>query len=491
MVVPGTEPVENPCQLLPFCKGAFISQELNLNSLCHLKNIATKETFNIINLDAQNVADLTKKHLPHEWKNELDPVVLDRDNPEHPPRGWLIEFWKYLSSNWEELGYFVNLPLLPVESPENDSESVLLAKLQRKPTLVFQQSKHSSLSKNIQNVVKKVGGTIIQQEQYLKHHDIEAFVLPPSPKSLLKVFLNLSSDQVIRGIHSASCTEKEEIKSFLSSVDSLSDKEQSIVSKMPLFQLMTGEYVCAKLKHAVVLNSSPTIPSDLPIPNSVVQCATRADHRLLSILKVQLWDTAKLALHLVEGIEAGYFNQQNEKKAMIWILQHGCALFSQNETLYKKCKDLTFIEMEGQCQKAKAPSNEAFKKLFEPNFFPSADYVMTEQMLQSLRQLGLQSEEKDISPGNVLDDVRSLEKSFGHSEDKAWEKADVLLRVLNDNDIISKFAPSQLEQLQKIQWFPCENPYAVTCMDSRGKKIKKIKKKQENRHFYKPCEIRH
>ncbi|XP_076152503.1 sacsin-like [Alosa pseudoharengus] len=478
---------EFPRELLPFCKAAFISQELSLNSLCHLKNIATKETFNIINLDAQNVADLTKKHLPHEWKNGLDPVLWDRGNPEHPPRGWLIEFWKYLSSNWEELGYFVNLPLLPVESSGNDSKSVLLAKLQKKTTLVFQQSKHSSLSEHIQNVVKKVGGTLIKQEQYLKHHDIEAFVLPPSPKSLLKVFLNLSIDQVIRGIHSASCTEKEEIKSFLSSVDSLSDEEQNIVSKMPLFQLMTGEYVCGKSKHAVVLNSSPAIPSDLPIPNSVVQCASEADRRLLATLKVELLDTAQLALHLVKCIEAGSFNQQNEKKTMIWILQHGCALFSQNVMLYNKCKDLTFIEIEGQCQKAKAssvfdPSNHTFKKLFETNFFPSADYSMTQQMLQSLRQLGLQSEEKDISPDNVLDVVRSLEKSCGHSEEKTWNKADVLLRVLNDNDIISKFSPSQLEQLQKMQWFPCENPYTVT---------KEVKKKRENRHFYKPCEIRY
>ncbi|XP_041939470.1 sacsin-like [Alosa sapidissima] len=451
-----------------------------------MKNLATKETFNIINLDKNNVADLIKEHLPHDWKNEHDPVVWDLGNPEHPPRGWLIEFWKYLSSHWEELGHFVNLPLLPVES-ESHSEYVLLAKLQEKPTLVFQQNKHGNLSEHIQNVVKKVGGTVIHRDECLKHHDIETFVLPPSPKSLLKVFLNLSSDQVIRGIQCASCTEKEEIKSFLSSLDSLSDEEQSIVSKMHLFQLMTGEYVWAKSKHAVVLNTSPTIPSDLPIPNSVVQCATEADRRLLSMLKTEFFDTAQLALHLVNCIETGSFNQENEKKTMIWILQHGVALFSQNVMLHKKCKDLPFIEIDGECQKAKAssvfdPSNETFKKLFEPNFFPSADYVMTEQMLQSLHQLGLQSEEKDISPDNVLDIVTNLAQLHTCSQEEACRKTDVLLRVLNENDIVSKFSPRQLEQLQEIEWIPCENPYTVT---------EDLKVTVEKRGFYKPCEIRH
>ncbi|XP_042565290.1 sacsin-like [Clupea harengus] len=478
---------EFPIELLPFCKEALIAQELSPKSLCHLRILATKETFKIINLDAHNVADLTKKHFPHEWKNGHDHVIWDVGNPDHPPRGWLIEFWKYLSSHWEELGHFINMPLIPVKSPESDSKSVLLARLQEKPTLVFQQSKHSSLSEQIQNVVKKVGGTVIKRDECLKHHDIETFVLPPSPKSLLKIFLNLSRDQVIRGIHSASCTEKEEIKFFLSSLDSLSNEERSIVSRMPLFQLMTGDYVCAESKRAVLLNSSPTIPSDLPIPNYVVQCATEADRRLSSMMKIELLDTAQLALLLVDCIETGSFNRENEKKTMIWILQHGFTLFTQNVMLHKKCKALTFIETEGECQKTRAsnvfdPSNDTFKNLFEPNFFPSADYVMTPQMLQSLKQLDLQSKEKDISPKNVLDVVRNLEELHTHSQEEACKKADVLLKVLNDYDIISKFSPSQLEQLQKIHWFPCQNPHTVT---------KDLEERPEKKGFYKLCEITH
>ncbi|KAL2081508.1 hypothetical protein ACEWY4_023361 [Coilia grayii] len=476
---------EFPRELLPFCKARFVSQELSPNSLCHLRNLATKGLFKIINLDTQNVADFTKQHLPHNWKNGQGYVIWDLDNPQHPQRGWLVELWKYLNCHWEDLGHFIGMPIIPVEPLGIDSKSVLLAKLERNPTMVFQQSKHSSLPEQIQNVIKNVGGTVIKRDECLKHDDIETFLFPPSQKSLLKIFLNLNSDQVISGIHSTSCTEKEELKSFLSSLDFLSNEEQSIVSQMPLFQLMSGEYVCAKGNHAVVLNSSPAIPSDLPIPNSVVQCATEADRRLLTMLKVDLLDSALLALHLVRCIETGSFSAENEKKTMLWILQHGATLFSQNVMLHKKCKELKFIETKGQCQKTKAsdvfhPNNDTFKTIFETKFFPSSDYTMTPQMLQSLKQLGLKSKEKDISPNNVLHVIESIERV--HTGEESWEKADTLLRVLNDNDIISNFSPSQLEQLQKIQWFPCENPYIKT---------KDLNERDRKRAFYKPCDIRH
>ncbi|XP_063069594.1 sacsin [Engraulis encrasicolus] len=474
-----------PRELLPFCKDTFVSQELSSNSLNHLRNLATKGIFKIINLDRQNVADLTKQHLPHDWKNSQGCVTWDLDKPEHPQRGWLVTFWKYLNSHWDDLSHFVGMPIVAVEPFGIDSRSVLLAKLEENPTLVFQHSKHSSLSDQIQNVVMNVGGMVIKRDQCLKHNDIETFVFPPSPKSLLKVFLNISSDQVINGIHSTPNAAKEGLKSFLSSLDSLSSKEQNIVSQMPLFQLMSGEYVCAQGKLAVVLNSSPTIPSDLPIPNSVVQCATEADRRLLTMLKVKLSDSAHLAVHLVSCIETGSFSPENEKKTMLWILQHGATLFSQNVMLHEKCKELNFVEREGQSQKAKAsnmfdPKNDTFKKIFKAKFFPSSDYTVTPKMLQSLKQLGLKSKENEISPTHVLDVIETIEKT--QSGAKTWDKADALLRVLNNNDLISNFSPCQLKHLQNTQWFPCENPSIIT---------KDLKRKDRKRAFYKPCDIRH
>ncbi|XP_063069583.1 sacsin-like isoform X1 [Engraulis encrasicolus] len=476
---------EFPRELLPFCEDTFVSQELSTSSLDHLRNLATKGIFKIINLDRQNVADLTRQHLPLDWKIDRGYVTWDLDNPKHPRRGWLVAFWKYLNSHWDDLSHFVGMPIVAVEPFGIDSRSLLLAKLEENSTLVFQHSKHSSLSDQVQNVVRNVGGTVIERDECLKHNDIETFVFPPSPKNLLKVFLNISSDRVINGIHSTPCKEKEELKSVLSSLDSLSSKEQNIVSQMPLFQLMSGEYVCVQGKLAVVLNSLPTIPSDLPILNSVIQCATEADRRLLTMLKVKLLDTAHLALHLVSCIETGSFSPVNEKKTMLWILQHGATLFSQNVMLYKKCKDLKFVEREGPGQNDKAssmfdPSNETFKKIFETKFFPSSDYTMTQQILQSLKQLGLKSNEKDISPSHVLDVAETIEKT--QTSATAWDKADAFLRVLNDHDLISNFSPCQLKHLQNTLWFPCEKPSIST---------KDLNAKDRKRAFYKPCDIRH
>ncbi|KAG1941227.1 sacsin [Pimephales promelas] len=470
--------------LLPFCKERFIPNDLSHVCTMQLRKLATKSTYNIINLDAKDVVALTKKHLPMDWTVTQGHVTWKMAENHHPPKSWLAEFWKFLSTELIELNNFIDMPLIPLEPLQSSSNSVLLARLQRNTTLIFQSSTVSSLSDQVQKVLRMVGCTVIKRDECLRHHDIERYVLPASPRSVLQVFVNSHRDQVIKGIDSASSHEKEELKVYLSSLDSLSNAERNLLSMLPIFRMMSGKYVAVQSKQAVVSTTKPAIPDDLPMPETIVKCANEADRRLLTLLNIELLDAAKLAVRLVDSIEAASFKKGEEQTVMTWILNNGSILLSQSEQLLAKTKRLNFIETtHGGCKQASNvfdPRNKTFQDIFEADFFPPPIYTKTEEMLQSLRRLGLRTEQKQISAENILEVINHTEKLFLHSPDKAFKKVHTLVRVLNENDFLSKFTKVQIEELKQRQWVPCENPKFLNGSICRNHK----------RGLYKPTDVR-
>ncbi|XP_051761770.1 sacsin-like [Ctenopharyngodon idella] len=473
-----------PRTLLPFCKERFLPNDLSHFCIMQLRKLATKSTYNIINLDAKHVVALTKKHLPMDWKVSQGHVTWKTAENHHPPKSWLAEFWKFLSTELIELNSFIDMPLIPLEPLQSSGNSVLLAKLQSNTTLIFQRSTASSLSDHVQKVLRMVGCTIIKRDGCLRHHDIERYVLPPSPRSVLQVFVNSHRDQVIKGIASTSSQEKEELKMYLCSLDSLSNAEKNLLSMLPIFRMMSGKYVAVQSKQAVVLTTNPAIPKDLPVPETIVQCANEADRRLLTLLNIELLDAAKVAVRLVDCIETASFKKNEEQTVMTWILNNGSILLSQSEQLLTKTKSLKFIETtHGEHKQASNvfdPRNRTFQDLFEADFFPPPVYTKTQEMLQSLQRLGLKTEQKEITTENILQVINHIEKLCVHSPDKAFKKAHTLVRVLNENNFLSKFNKAQIEKLKQRQWVPCENPKFLNGSICRNLK----------RGLYKPAEVR-
>ncbi|XDV31219.1 hypothetical protein PO909_033960 [Leuciscus waleckii] len=473
-----------PRTLLPFCKERFIPNDLSHFCTMQLRKLATMSTFNVINLDATHVVALTKKHLPKDWKVTQGHVTWKTAENHHPPKSWLAEFWKFLSTDLIELNSFIDVPLIPLEPLQSSGNSVLLARLQSNTTLIFQSSTASSLSDNVQKVLRMVGCTIIRRDVCLRHHDTERYVLPASPRSVLQVFVNSHRDKVIKGIASASSQEKEELKVYLSSLDSLSNAEKILLSMLHIFRMMSGKYVAVQSKQAVVSTTKPAIPNDLPMPETIVQCANEADRRLLTLLNIELLDAAKLAVCLVDSIETASFKKGEEQTVMTWILTNGSLLLSQSEQLLAKTKRLHFIEtIQGERKQASNvfdPRNRTFQDLFEADFFPPPIYTKTQEMLQSLRRLGLRTEQKEISTAEILQVINHTEKLCDHSPDKALKKAHTLVRVLNENDFLSKFTKVQIEELKQRQWVPCENPNFLNGSICRNLK----------RGLYKPTEVR-
>ncbi|KAM7407589.1 hypothetical protein PAMA_003352 [Pampus argenteus] len=477
---------EFPRLLLPFCKHLFIPDDLSPACSAHLKQLASEKLFKVINMDADQVKEYTWRYLPEDWEpTRTGLVTWDINNRQHPPLDWLQEFWKFLNNHFNELSGFIGMPLIPV-SPLSVSQPVLLARVQQKTTLIFLEGKQVSLPKQIAELVNEIEGTVVRGNEWLKHEDLDSYVLCPSPRSVTKILMNLDSQHVIRKLNTASHRAREELKDYLSRLDSLSSSEKDLLSRVPLFQTMKGLYVSAQSKQAVLLGSGLTIPKELPMPDSVVQCATEADRRLLQLLKVNLLDTIHAANLLIDCVEKQACSKEDSEKIMTWILRHGNIIFSQNQTLKCRCKNLRFIEMNGELKKPSSffdPRIQAFKVIFESDLFPPPLYTQTPQMIESLIELGLLKKEVDVSPEHLLHAATQIDKLHVDSQTKALKRAEVLLKVMDANNLLSKFSHEQLNHLKMLKWVPCVKPGN----DNR----QKSKDKSQRSRFFCPDEIRH
>lgn len=406
-------------------------------------------------MTARRVAEYTQRFLPEDWKG-TGAVTWDPSTSNHPPLNWLRDFWKFLNTNFKELSTFLGMPLIPVSSVCAD-QPMSLARLQEKTTLIFYKNRENKLPEQVVKLVNKVGGTVVIGNEWLRHDDLDSYVLPPSPKSVLKVLRNLKSQGLIGELSTAPLRAKEQLKDYLCHLQSVSEAERELLLNLPLFQTMKGSHVPAHSKQALLLICDFKVPTEFPLPDSVVQCATEADRRLLLLLKVKLLDTAEAAGLLVDCIERGAFKAEETKRVMVWILQHGDVLFSQNQCLKRKCKELRFIQVNGQAKVTSSfydPTNKTFKVIFGSQFFPPPAYTKTPQMLKSLTDLGLINKEGDVTPEHVLQAATLIDQSVGDSSQEVVKRAQTFLNMLGTYDLLSSFSNNQLHCLKMKKWIP-------------------------------------
>lgn len=346
--------------------------------------------------------------------------------------------------------------MIPVSSV-SANQSMSLSRLQIKTTLIYHQNKENELPETVAKLMNTVGGTLVKGNKWLRHNDLETYVLRPSPRSVLKVLMNLQYEGMIGKLSTGPHRAKEELKDYLCHLESVSEVERAFLLKLPLFQTMKGSHVPAQSKQALLLICDLKVPTEFPLPDSVVQCATEADRRLLLLLKVKLLDTAEAAGLLVGGIETGALMAEESKRVMVWILQHGDVLFSQNPWLKQKCKKLRFIQVNGCAQHTSSffdPTNETFKVIFESKFFPPPSYTKTPEMLKSLTDLGMINKEGDVTPEHLLHAATQIDQSVGDSSQEVMKRAHAFFKMLDTYDLLSKFSDNQLHSLKTKKWIP-------------------------------------
>lgn len=442
------------------------------------------DLFNIVNLNASRVAECTRKYLPQDWMQSKSGIVNWNMDGLHPPSDWLRNFWKFLNTHFKELSGFSGIPLIPV-SPSCNGHPVRLAKLQSNTTLIFKDRKQMSLPEQIAQIISKAGGTVVNGNEWLKHEDLDSYVLCPSPKSVLSLFMNLDPHRLVTELKHAPLCSQKILKDYLSRLDSVSQREKDLLRRLPLFQTMKDSCVAAQSKQGILLMSGLKVPTEFPFPDSVVQCATEADRRLLQLLGVKLLDTAEAANLLIECIERKAFGKGDTDKIMAWILEHGNILFSQSATLKQKCKDLSFIEVKGELKRASNffdPTNPTFKVIFESDCFPPPFYTKTVLMLKTLTDLGLINKEGDLCPEHLLHAVQRISQLDVDARSEGIKRAQAILKLLDTNDLMSKFSTDQLCRLKMTKWVPC-----VKTSDGHKSGSKGFQK----RCFFSPDEMRH
>lgn len=405
-------------------------------------------------MTAHHVAEYTQRFLPEDWKG-TGSVTWNIGARNHPPLNWLQGFWKFLNTHFKKLSIFTGMPLIPV-SPVSANQPVSLSRLQQQTTLILHKSKENELPEGVAKLVNKVGGTVVKGNEWLSHSDLDSYVLCPSPKSVLKVLMNLKREGMIGKLSSA--PHKKTLKDYFSQLKFVSDPEKQLLFELPLFQTMTGSYVPAQSKQALLLICNVKVPENFPLPDSVVQCATEADRRLLQLLNVKLLDTAEAACLLTDCIKRRDFVKEDTERVMAWILQHGNVLFSQNLHLKDKCKKLKFIHVNGTTKRPSSffdPTNDTFKVIFESEFFPPASYTKTPQMLKSLIALGLIKKKADVTPEHLLHAATLIDQSVVDSSHEAMRRASALVKMLNRYDLLTKFSDRQLDCLKMKKWIPC------------------------------------
>ncbi|XP_077392904.1 sacsin [Festucalex cinctus] len=450
---------EFPRVLLPFCKHLFIPDDLSPDCTAYLKQLAREKLFTIKDINADVVEQYTRMYLPEDWKGTNTALVgWDVNKHQHPPLDWLLEFWKFLNAHFTKLSRFIDIPLIPV-SPLSSSQSLLLAKLNPNTTLVFHQRRQISLPDKIAELLGKVGGTVVRGNEWLKHDDLESFVLCPSPRSVVTILRNVKFQHLVRELQTTCAGTREELKEYLSCLDSLSNSEKDFLSKVPLFQNTKGALLPAHSKKAILLGCGPKVPKELPMPESILQCTTEADRRLLKLLDINPLDTAQAAHLLIDNIEAKACSKNDIEKIMTWILQHGIILFSQNKTLKQRCQELSFMEANGVLKKTSHflhPRVPIFKVVFDTDFFPPSPYLETEQMLETLTNLGMLNREADVSPEHLLHAAAVISKLQPISQ--TFSRAQALLNMVDAHSLLPKFSDAQLHRLKMLKWIPCANP---------------------------------
>ncbi|XP_041425462.1 sacsin-like isoform X2 [Xenopus laevis] len=454
-----------PRILLPGILHRFLPPNLPKDILSHLSNIGSKRIFrNLLELNEDIIIHSLSEALPKSWLRCHDQVLWNPEDPNHPPSDWLSTFWKFLQRYENNLSFFENHPLLPLNLIEEGCTDIHLARLKIKTTLLFQKREGNNLTENMTNILEQLGCTVIREANtWLWHKNLSSYILVPTPNNILKVFSNLDLNKLLQTF---TCMSEESIKEFiecLSQAYTFTAPELDILCQLPIFYPMTSlecsdsRLVPACDLCAVEKNTFPAVPENLLYPKTLIKCRDEADCRLLQQMNIHFLNAPTVALLLGKTIELGWYknNQQDAQNAILWILRNGDALFIQNSELPSLLENLAFVPCNGALVTPSDlfdPSVKLFNDLFGPHQFPPADY-QEETILRTLRTLGLKHQIHKISVSDVIQIAVEVSQKQDHLSVK---KSKALIQVCNDTAVLYTINMYE-NQLRSLAWVPIDS----------------------------------
>ncbi|XP_072348602.1 sacsin isoform X1 [Scyliorhinus torazame] len=487
-----TDSAKFPRILLPSLERSFLPEDLSDALQQHLKKMAHNQIFsNLICLDVGAVKQQIRKALPDNWTKKLGRVTWDITNSQHPPVQWLAQFWDFLNKNCKTLDKFEGLPLIPLNSLKDSTNSLQLAHLSKNITTIFQMQNGYKLPDTISSIITRAGGSVVRNsDEFLKHPQLAEYVFVPNPNNILKLFLNLGCDQVVKEIGSMSIEDRRSLRDFLAEASIFDTDEINMLFKLPIFEQMmslgsTNKGLIPAGTHGALSNDVyPEIPDDMPLPETVLKCVDEKDRKLM-LMKGKLLTAADIALLMLKGVETQKYEPEQIEKVMLWILKNSEILFKQKPELFNKCKTLKFLTLKDKVVQTSVlfdPHNVTFQHLFQPecqHLFPPSLYCMDEKVLLTLQKLGLKSKDDSISPDDLLKVARLIDRQHSQASDidNILKKAEALIKVCNTTSVLAICSYQTVEQLLSLHWVPCNSPPKIS---TESKKISIDFHKPEN-----------
>ncbi|KAI9530473.1 hypothetical protein NQZ68_004491 [Dissostichus eleginoides] len=146
---------------------------------------------------------------------------IDVHTISNPDKLYLLEF--ILSD--EKYRELEGLQLLPLNdgsfrSFTDREEDTALIDSNEFPRVLLPFCKHLFIPDNLRPAcsahLKELARETVRENDWLKHDDLDSYVLCPSPWSVMKVLVNLDSQNLIRDLKTASHGSREELKDYLS-----------------------------------------------------------------------------------------------------------------------------------------------------------------------------------------------------------------------------------------------------------------------------------
>ncbi|KAK1156040.1 sacsin-like [Acipenser oxyrinchus oxyrinchus] len=455
-----------PRTLLPGLAKRFISEDLKPTVLGSLRRLASKNNFNLQCLNVKLVTENIKDAFPFNWARGSDHVTWDARNHLDRSDKWLPQLWHFLKKHCPtDLRPFEGLPVIPLRRQAEAKGTVVLARLIKNTTLIFQELNGCRLRDEMVALIGKLGGTVIKQsDEFLDHPKLKDYIFLPSVSNFLTLLSNLGVDAVKSKLSAMPVEERNQIRNFISEANSFVQAEKSLISELPIFHQMLSlaspnqGLIAATNYAAINCDTLPCVPGDVVLPKTVLKCTGECDRKLLLQLKGSLLSAADVALQIVTGVENGLYRESHQKDTnMLWILRNSDMLFNQQDLIRKKCETLKFLNSRGTGVQPSAlfdPEVKTFKDLLSCDFFPSKDFN-EKGVLKTLRRLGLRSSLGDIHADEFLIIAREVDRE---KNDQARKKSDALVAVCNDTDVLSKFSSKQLETLCSLAWVQTAKP---------------------------------
>ncbi|MBN3304124.1 SACS protein, partial [Amia calva] len=431
---------EFPRSLLPGLEKNFIPLNLRPALWGILNHLATKNIFNFCHLNANLVTENLKGAIPSDWASGCDKVTWKTRSPAHPPIKWLSLVWNFLAKHCTDLKPFEDLPLIPLMPLTEKADTVQLVRLTKSTNLFFQTENGHTLKNDVVSILEKLGGQVIKQgNSFLSHPHLNSYILYPSVGNVLRLLSNIGMSVVKTKLISTSTEDKNKLRQLLSTASQLTEKEKQFVSELPIFRQMPSltslgkECIAAQKLEAVKNETIPNIPSDVVLPETVLNL-----------------------------------------------------LYNQNSAIQEKCKTLKFMDKGGTLVEPAAlfdPEEETLKELFSKDFFPQKAFA-EQRILKTLRVLGLRSCLGSITPDEFLAVASKLQNE---NSAQAYRKSDALVRVCNETDIFSKCTQSQLRALCSVPWVSAEKTSKTK--DKLSQQYQQLLKKCGIKSSLSPAEI--